>query len=207
MPQIIVDSREKAPMDIIKLYEGNIKIETLDVGDYCCSCRCTGIERKEQDIYNMQRTLTQVEELKKAYKYPYLIINMSCDTFLNSPKGNKFAKKNFISSLMRRQITPLFIKDYHAMLTIIRQLIIKHHDGKQRGYNEFAHQRHVSSKDVRINVLTSLPGIGKEKAQLILKKFGTIEKFFNATPKEIESLPGFGPKSVEKIIDCLHNKE
>lgn len=193
-------------MDIIKRFEGNIELRQLEVGDYACSQGCCGWERKEQDIYNLQRTLMQVTELKRAYKNAYLVVNISEDTFSKSTRVNKFAKIGFMASLNAQHITPLFITNYYRMLHIMHRTILKNHDGKRRDYGSFNHVRHITVKDSKLNVLTSLPGVGQDKAKLILKTFGNLYSFFNATPEEIQKLPGFGPKSTKKIIDCLYSK-
>jgi len=203
--KIIVDSREKAPMDVIKHFSGNIEIRRLDVGDYACENGCCLIERKEQDVFDFQRTLMQVSELRQAAERPYLFITMSPDAFHASKRGNKFAKIGFISSILSQNVPVLFEPNYYRMLTIMHRTFIKNHDGKKRDYTLFNHQRHVTKKDVRLNVLTSLPGVGNERAKLILDQFGTLNNFFNATQEQITSLPGMGPKSAEKIINCLRS--
>jgi len=203
--KIIVDSREKAPMDIIKIFSGSIEIRRLDVGDYMCQEGDCIIERKEQDVFDFQRTLMQVSEIRQVATNPYLFITMSPDAFHNSKRGNKFAKIGFVSSILSQNIPIFFEPNYYRMLTIIHRTFIKNHDGKKRDYTLFNHQRHVTKKDVRLNVLTSLPGVGNERAKLILDHFGTLNNFFNATEKQITSLPGFGAKSAEKIINCLRS--
>jgi ERCC4-type nuclease len=204
MVKIIVDSREKAPMEIAQRFGGDIEIRTLQVGDYACSLGCCGFERKEDDFSNMQRTLSQIEELKSVYKNAYLFVNKSLDKFVRSKRGgNKYAKEGYISSLIHRNMIPVAIEDHLLMFNIIRRVIMKNHDGKSRGYNDFNHVRHVTVKDQRLNILTSLPGIGRDKAEMILKKFGSIYNFMLAEEGEMQSLPGFGPKTTQKIFEVL----
>jgi ERCC4-type nuclease len=203
MVTIIVDNREKAPMDVVKVFPGT-KIRRLEVGDYACSAGCCGFERKESDIFDMQRTLMQISELKKVYKNAYLLYNGNLDTFLNSSRGNKYAKLGFVASLTHQNMIPIPIKDYWLAFSIMKRVILKNHDGKVRSEVNFNHVRHINHKDPQINLLTSLPGVGKDKAKVILKKFGSPANFLKASKSQMEALPGFGPKSVEKIIDCLH---
>jgi ERCC4-type nuclease len=205
MVKIIVDTREKAPKNIIKFHP-NIEFKQLEVGDYACACGDhVGFERKEEDFFNMQKVLVQVEELKQAYEHPYLILTKPIDHFLNARRGNKMSKLGFIASLMVRGVTPLAVTDYYAMMTIINRVIMKHHDGVKRDYSNFNHVRHVSNKDVKLNVLTSLPGVGLDKAKIIRENYPSLSDFFIAPKKEIEALPTFGPKTAEKIFKCLNS--
>ncbi len=152
------DDREKTSRKAIKSSLLNIKQKRLAVGDFRCACGMVGIERKEKDIENMAQVLRQVEELKKAYTYPYLIITMPAKAFLRGTLqyGQRIA---FISSLMVRGVTPLFLPSSEDMLEIVQYLIIKHHDGKVRNITNFPSVRHIKNKDLQINVLTSLPGV------------------------------------------------
>ena len=59
----------------------------------------------------------------------------------------------------------------------MKRIIMKNHDGKQRSASNFNHVRHINHKDPQMNLLTSLPGIGNDKAKQILKKFGSPLKF------------------------------
>lgn len=200
--QLIADSRERIPKEAIKNYYRKIKIETMKVGDYRCSCGKFGAERKESDLDNMSQVLRQVEELKSNYEFPFLIVTRSANDFLHSTAA--YAPRiAFLASLCARGVTPLFIPNEHDLLELIHFLSDKLHDGKQRGSMEFSPVRHVSKKDKQLNVLTALPGISSTKAELIMKKFKTPYSFFSATRSEMLELKGFGPVGVDAIRKVL----
>jgi len=202
---LIADKREKNTIDSIRNYHRQVEFATLPVGDYACSCGCTGFERKEADADNLKRTLTQTSELLTAYPHAFLVINRSADDFLIFSTG---ARTAFIASCMVRGLgPPLFVKDYYSMLDIIYRTIDKFHDGKTRGPGEFIHQRHVTLKDRQLNLLTSLPGISKRKAERILERFGTPFNFLTASPKEMTGVEGLGRKGIKNIMEVLDEQK
>lgn len=64
-------------------------------------------------------------------------------------------------------------------------------------------QRHgyhpKGKKRQQLLLLQGLPGIGKERAKLLLEKFGTIENVINASAADLKSLDGIGSKTAENI--------
>jgi excinuclease ABC subunit C len=51
--------------------------------------------------------------------------------------------------------------------------------------------------------LENLPGIGKVRAQLLLKRFGSIKKLMEATTEEIACVKGFSDESAAKLKEAL----
>jgi excinuclease ABC subunit C len=52
-----------------------------------------------------------------------------------------------------------------------------------------------------------LPGIGPERAQQLLEKFGTVEKVMMASSDDLQTLEGIGPKTASGIRDVLQEEE
>ena len=55
-------------------------------------------------------------------------------------------------------------------------------------------------------ILSGLPGISNEKSKALLKRFGTPEKIFTATEKELQSVDGIGKKLAKDIKKVLTKK-
>lgn len=200
--KIYADTREKLPMAALKRSYKNIQFEVMKVGDYRCKCGMVGIERKEEDLSNMSTVLRQVEELKATYEFAFLIVTKNPDTFLHETPAYS-SRMGFLASLATRRVPAIYMGNYEDMIDFIYYVVNKLHDGKDRSLKEFNPVRHVSKKDLQLNALTALPGIGKDKAALILSKFGSIRSFLFATPKEIMEIEGIGKKTIEKLDEVL----
>jgi ERCC4-type nuclease len=61
-------------------------------------------------------------------------------------------------------------------------------------------------KQMQISAVRSLPLIGPERAELLLKKFGSVRRVFQASKVELLSVKGLGEKTVKKILDFLDAK-
>ncbi len=200
---MIIDDREKLPLTTIKRYHRKVEMRRLEIGDYRCACGLVGFERKEDDLSNMKQVLRQIEELELAFKHSYLIITRSPKNFVNENHGiNVGLRIGFLSSCYIRSKV-VVMDDHYLALELMYRIIDKHHDGKKRGSHEFNPVRHVKKKDLQLNVLTSLPGIGSERAEVILKHFGSIKKFLSADQSEMTTVPGLGKITAQKIIDLI----
>lgn len=63
-------------------------------------------------------------------------------------------------------------------------------------------QRATRSKGIT-SALLEIPGLGEQKARLLLRKFGSIKRLKLASEAEIASLPGFGDKLAKIVADHL----
>ncbi|WP_251449533.1 excinuclease ABC subunit UvrC [Microbacterium sp. Marseille-Q6648] len=55
------------------------------------------------------------------------------------------------------------------------------------------HQRRKRKRDIQ-SVLAEVPGLGEARIRALLRHFGSVAALKNASPDEIEALPGVGPK-------------
>lgn len=205
MTHLLVDLREKATVQAVNAYHEHIEWTTLVAGDFACSCGCAGWERKEDDLDNMGGVLTQINELKQYYPNAYLMVTRKNSNWVND--GRYAPRLNFIASCTVRGLPIHWCHSYSYMLDLIHAIIRKLHDGKYRGDGEFSTVRHVKKKDQSLNVLTSLPGIGRGKAEAILKEFGSVGDFLDAEPSDWTCIPGIGIKTCDLILDALYREE
>jgi len=55
----------------------------------------------------------------------------------------------------------------------------------------------------RIHILEGFPGIGTDRAERLLKKFGNLHAVFTAEDEELLKVPGFGKKTVDRLREIL----
>ena len=63
-------------------------------------------------------------------------------------------------------------------------------------------QRQKRSNSISSQLL-EIPGLGERRARLLLRKFGSLKRIKLASEQEISSLPGFGPKIAQQILENL----
>ena len=69
-----------------------------------------------------------------------------------------------------------------------------------------AAQRERRSKGIA-SQLVEIPGLGEQRARLLLRKFGSLKRIRLASMEEIASLPGFGPKIAQIVHENLADSE
>jgi len=55
----------------------------------------------------------------------------------------------------------------------------------------------------KIHILEGFPGIGTDRAERLLMKFGNLQAVFTAEDEELLKVPGLGKKTVERLIEVL----
>jgi len=60
-----------------------------------------------------------------------------------------------------------------------------------------------SLKQIQLLAVQSLPQIGPDRAEALLKKFGSVRRVFQASKAELLSVKGLGEKTVRKVLDCI----
>jgi excinuclease ABC subunit C len=64
--------------------------------------------------------------------------------------------------------------------------------------------RQQRSDRMRRSRLAEIPGLGHHRQKLLLGHFRSIDYLREATPKQIEEVPGIGPKMAQQIYDYFH---
>ena len=210
-PIVIVDSREAttAPKIIKGLKElgAEIRIEALQKGDYVISDLCA-IERKT--VHDLVYTLTrrhlfeQLFQLKDVYEKPFILI----EGYL--PIIYKFTR-----------IQPSSV--WGAMFALAKQGICMMHTTNQKETVDFlytaAKQEQIIEKripivhpvkkletlaDAQIFFIASLPNIGREKANTLLRSYQTPLNALINVDQWAKEVHGLGPKITKRVKEVLH---
>ena len=62
-----------------------------------------------------------------------------------------------------------------------------------------AYHRNLRGKQALASPLESIPGIGKKRRLLLLKKFGSLEKIKSATLEDLQTIPGITAQLAEHL--------
>ena len=193
-----VDYREERSdvPKFLKLLGAYIITDNLPVGDYSVS-KDVAIERKTINDFISSiiegRLFDQIDRLRKVPR-PYLVIE---GTYSEVYK-RKFSENAFwaaIISLTEYGIFVVHTNSAEETATFIYNLGRRVQESEKRGEIPKGLRPNIKKKKrdeygLAISILTSLPHIGDKKAKEILRKFGSLRRFFNAKQQDIEALLG-----------------
>jgi excinuclease ABC subunit C len=69
------------------------------------------------------------------------------------------------------------------------------------------YHRQKRSRGLTTSALDDIAGLGPARRQALLKRFGSVRRMTAATPEEIASVPGIGPRLAETVMAALHGGE
>lgn len=221
---ILVDSNE--PFSIKrKLKKAGIpfQVKRLKVGDYAWNT--VGIERKEaHDFYNSiygrgnkkGRLFEQLYQLKQ-YKIPILVVQGNLypeKRYLHIGKGRRITvpltkeekdrrlkTKNSILARLPFSYSIYFfnVQDEDEFIEFLGYLYLSTID--RETYKPVS-RKGQSIEEIKENMLTALPGIGRKRAKAILKEM-TIQELANSPLEDILKIKGLGKKRAAKILEAL----
>ena len=220
-PDLIIDSNERG-----SLYESvkkkalkaglNINHQPLVVGDYLLGAAC--VEAKSvsdliQSAYS-NHLWRQLENLDANYQRFFVVVHGSIAQHIKLIKqrtGKTLSvtkiHSNFLGILAR------IMSDFECQVFYTPQLseaatfIIKLHDKLHKPASRHGALaiRRVSTNDVRLDLLLSIPGIGRELAERLLETCGSIEEMMY--PEALKKVKGLGDKRRQLIIEVLTKEE
>lgn len=209
---VLVDKREPAKYGIkLKNLGYNVEYRTLEIGDYVFEGGIA-FERKKFDFLNFKDVLQKAMELKKIYRYPYLIVegdirNISFQKgFYGKPNYSLGAQMSgLISSLVVRGMTPIFCSDFDHFFQIMEGIVKKHLDGKDRE-NDYKIEgfRIANGPDYTRAMYANLPNVGPKTADSLYEKYRTISELIKAKIDDLQEIDGIGKKTAEEIFKILH---
>ena len=66
-----------------------------------------------------------------------------------------------------------------------------------------SYHRKLRGKQYKRSQLEDLQGVGKKKAELLLKKFGSLQRLKEATVEQVAQVHGFSEDTAGKLLDAL----
>tara|TARA_R100001443_G_scaffold55987_1_gene67090 strand:+ start:6303 stop:7004 length:702 start_codon:yes stop_codon:yes gene_type:complete len=220
-PDLIIDSNERG-----SLYESvkkkaskvglNINHQPLVVGDYLLGAAC--VEAKSvtdliQSAYS-GHLWRQLENLDANYQRFFVVVHGSIAQHIKLIKQRtgktlpvSKIHSNFLGILAR------IMSDFECQVFYTPQLseaatfIVKLHDKLHKPASRHGALaiRRVSTNDVRLDLLLSIPGIGRELAERLLETCGSIEEMMY--PEALKKVKGLGDKRRQLIIEVLTKEE
>lgn len=189
-PKIIADIHEKDSLIFEELKESkeiNLEITSLKIADFLISN--IAIERKNfQDFVSSMISKRLLEQINQMQIYDEKLIIIEGEMKLKEDaKLNMNAIRGFILSIsLIHKIPIIFTKDYKETT---KYLIVL---AKQREKNPIVSSLHSripkTLKEQKQYALESFPNIGPKKAELLLKKFKSLNNVFNSSEEELKEI-------------------
>ncbi len=178
---VIVDSREyRTAEDVVKnlrRFGATVVERQLEVGDYVVSER-VAIERKRAHDFLSSiadgRLFEQAKKLVEHYERPIIVIEGSIWSALKHRNIHEHAVLGAMISLtMRFGIRLLFSRDPETTAFIIYDVAKNEQERERRSIKTVTTRKTATIRELQIQFLASLPGIGPKRAEALLREFGT----------------------------------
>jgi len=202
LPLIIADIHEKDSMILAELKSNkdiNLSIKSLKIGDYLIGK--TIIERKTiSDFTSSMINKRLIQQLSQMKKYPskILIIEWKQKNLYQLKNANSI--RGFILSIITNYETNIiFTKDYQDtsqyLITLAKQ------QSKPVTKISFHSRIPKTKSEQKSYVLESFPNIGPKKAEILLKKFKTLNNVFNASEEDLKDILKKNSSNFRAILD------
>lgn len=199
---IYCDNRE--PVEILERLKYKhlaVEVKYLESGDYVFGE--VGIERKTisdliDSIYD-KRLWSQLDTLRRTYKIPILLI----EGWGGLEKLDKFTQGVLTTLLLFWKQSIIFSYDWRETSKWVEVLFLKHGIGKSNRTPPAVVKKHKNIKDIRLEMLQCIQGIGPVTAKKILE---AVPDVFSALHDSIDlnkllkSIKGLNKESCSLLV-------
>jgi len=201
---IFVDYREEKIASLLEKMGCKIVKMNLPIGDFVIND--VGIERKSFEDFISSiidgRIFEQAEALSSAFKKPILIVE-GFGVFERIHENSFYA--TFAYLISNYNVTILRAKNEEETAKLIYWIARKEFENRGKaGYK--IREKKISTQSIQERILAAFPGISTILSKRILKKFGSLKKFFNANERELMEVDGIGEKTAKRIRKIIEEE-
>jgi ERCC4-type nuclease len=209
-PTVYADVRESMDVkDHLKELGCEVMEKALAPADYVVAEEYA-VERKElHDFFRSVfdgRLFEQAERLAKTYENACLVVEgdvVNAVRFFRTPQAFWGALAKVMADY---NISVVFTPD-EAHTAMFLYALAKKLQGEERRKIAVKHKpKMYTLKQRQLLTVQSLPKVGPERAEELLKRFGSVRRVFQASKRELLSVKGFGDKTVQAILELLDTK-
>jgi ERCC4-type nuclease len=209
-PIIIVDSREASTAaKIVKgLIERGVKVKTqsLKKGDYILSDQCA-VERKTVSdfVYTLTRRylFDQLFTLKEAYPKSLVLLEGYLPIIYKFSHIQPAAIWGAMFNLAKNGIALVNTSSYKESIDFLYVAAKQEQIVEKRTPIVHAFKKNETLSDAQVFLIASLPNIGREKANAILKSYQTPLNAFVNVNDWSKTVYGLGPVITNKVKEVL----
>lgn len=202
-PKIIADFREKGSLVLKQLHREDIDLELkqLGVGDFLLSSDCCVEFKQATDFIDSVadgRLLAQLSSLVQ-YKKPLLIIQGDWRE-QSLRRVSESAVLGMLSTITVSYGIPLLYSTSPRETAKLLTTIATREQTQNSDSFTYHTAKPLTDKELLEYVVSSFPAIGGTLAKKILEKYDSLENFFLASEKDLQSIDLIGPKKAQEII-------
>lgn len=196
--RIIADVREDSLIDLLHTFDCDVIEKRLELADFIISDEI-GIERKTAHDFVRSimdgRLFSQIADLRESFEKPILLIEGK-----NLYGIHPNAIRGAISSIAVDYGVPIIWTDNTEdtasyLYTIARREQLE--NKKEVGIK--GTRKPLTLAEYQGYIVASLPGVGPLTAKSLLSHFGSVERVFAASEKELREAPGVGKEKAKRI--------
>lgn len=220
-PDLIIDSNERGSLhdSIVRRAqrEGLVVIKkSLVVGDYLLGGSC--VEAKSiNDLFQSSHSghlWRQLDNMDMNYERFFLLIHGSISKYIAMAKNNgqkvpSYSKvQNELMGTIARIMADFDVQVFFTENTSeAAMFVVKLHDKLHKPASRHGAKalKRVSTNDVRLDMLLSIPGIGRDMGERMLEKCGSIEEM--AYPESLREIRGLGEVLRKRVVDVITSEE
>jgi ERCC4-type nuclease len=209
-PTIIVDGREASSAE--KIVKGlvergvHIKTETLEKGDYILSDECA-VERKTVNdfVYTLTRRylFEQIFRLKDAYPKSLLLIEGYMPIIYKYSNIQPAAVWGAMFNLAKNGVAIVNTSSYKETTDFLYVAARQEQMVEKRTPVVHAFKKCDTLADAQVYFVASLPSIGREKAEAILKSYQTPLNAMINVDDWSKTVHGLGPVITNKVKEVI----
>jgi ERCC4-type nuclease len=211
--QVTIDDREPTTLEEEFRKKGNmiVRRQRLETGDYLLD-RDLLVERKTITDFCQSikdgRLFRQVKNLTNGQVPACLILEGKKKQFKQTDFSPLAIQGVLVSVSLAFRLPVITTKNHKETIQVILQSfkqLTKCRPNKLRpNFRSFAFKKKSNPLLARrIHILESFPGIGSERAEKLIRKFGSLRAVLMADDKELLKVPGFGKKTVGRFNEIL----
>jgi ERCC4-type nuclease len=209
-PTIIVDGREASSAE--KIVKGlvergvHVKTETLEKGDYILSDECA-VERKTVNdfVYTLTRRylFEQIFRLKDAYPKSLLLIEGYMPIIYKYSNIQPAAVWGAMFNLAKNGVAIVNTSSYKETTDFLYVAARQEQMVEKRTPVVHAFKKCDTLADAQVYFVASLPSIGREKAEAILKSYQTPLNAMINVDDWSKTVQGLGPVITNKVKEVI----
>jgi len=201
---VFVDYREEKIANLLEKMGCKIVRMNLPIGDFVVND--VGIERKSFEDFISSiidgRIFEQANSLSSVFKKPIIIVEGFGDVE-RIHENSFYATLAYIVS--KSNVTIFRTKNEEETAKLIYWIARKEFENSGNvGYK--IKEKKVNVQTIQERILAAFPGISTVLSKRILKKFGSLKKFFNASERELMEVDGIGEKTAKRIRKIIEEE-
>jgi len=209
--EIVADQREldsAIARDLSKREAIDVRLETLDVGDYVCSDRVV-VERKSlsdflDTLVGGERSMfEQAGEMASHYARPVVVVE---------GEGDLYEERNVHPNAIRGALASLAI-DFDASVLrtdgeddtadMLAVLAKREQDDSDREVSVHGEKQAKTLPEQQEYVVASIAEVGPVTARSLLSEFRTVEAVMTATAEDLMEVEGVGEVTAERMREVI----